>query len=383
MILAGDISAQETVLSLYQHDKDSKGKTHLGELKTEARFSFSHGDYSNLSTIFAEFFSKPVISQSREEIYAVCLSIAGPIQGKCFTLTNAPWEAEQKKFCKTALAEHLFCPVPIIFLNDMEAIGYSIFTLPSEERDTLKPVSLQSLPLEVGDEEKQRKSALMLVVDGLGQALWTWDEKRSNYIPASSEGGHIDFAARNSEEIRLLQYLLDKSKNSPISYEQVLSIGGLLKILDFVDEYSSQKLDVSFKQELEKQSKEDKIKMLAAKAIDNDPVCKKTWSMFLSILGAQAGNVALTYRSEEGVYLTGFVLVKLIEALRQKQLDVNTFFIPFLKAFSYKEGNFANINAKIPVTIVCKSDLTMAGAAQYALPFITKGLFEVNKKLAK
>jgi glucokinase len=121
--------------------------------------------------------------------------------------------------------------------------------------------------------------------------------------------------------------------------------------------------------------------MLADKAINNDAICQKTWNLFLSILGAQAGNVALTYRAEEGgVYLTGFVVVELINQIRQKQVDTNTFFSPFLKAFSHKEGKFAKTNTKTPVKIVCKPGLAMAGAAQHALPLVTKGFFEINKK---
>ena len=112
-------------------------------------------------------------------------------------------------------------------------------------------------------------------------------------------------------------------------------------------------------------------------------ICKKAWDIFLSILGAQAGNIALTYRAEGGVYLTGFVLVELVKQLRQKQVAIETFFTSFLEAFSHKEGQFADMNKKTPVYVVCKLGLAMMGAAQQALPWITKGFFEVNKKLAK
>ncbi|OQW92229.1 MAG: hypothetical protein BWK78_02325 [Thiotrichaceae bacterium IS1] len=385
MILAGDIGAQQSWLALYEHDKDAKGKIHLGKPKTER--SFSHTGYSNLKGVFADFFAQAEVEQVKTGIYAVCLSIAGPITGKCFNLHGAPWAATEREFCRDTLTKFLFCPVPILFLNDMEALGYSIFTLPQEELATLDMVSLnETTPAESAEEDKHPRCALMLVVEGLGQALWSWDEKSGKYSPSSSEGGHTDFAARNEEEIKLLQYLQSKSqgpKRPPISYEQVLSVGGLLKILAFVEETSKQPLSSTFKQNLEKQPVDKKIELLAEAAIKNDVVCKKTWDLFLSILGAQAGNIALTYRAEGGIYLTGFVLVELVKQLRQKQVAMDIFFAPLLNAFSHKEGVFANLNAKTPVNIVCKSGLAMAGAAQHALPFVTKGFFEVNRELAK
>lgn len=386
MILAGDISAQQTRLTLYEHDKDAKGRIHLGKPKTE-RF-FTHSSCSSLNEIFADFFAQEEVKQAKTEIYVICLSIAGPIEGKCFTLTNALWEKNEKEFCKEKLTEFLFCPVPILFLNDMEAIGYSIFPLPPEERRTLDIISLNETKPTESTEEEKYPYALMLVVDGLGQALWSWNEKRQEYKPSPSEGGHTDFAARNDEEMNLLKYFRSQSpdpKHSPISYEQVLSVDGLLKILAFVEENNKQSQLTFNKQDLEKRpvDVEEKIAMLAEAAINNDLICKKAWNIFLSILGAQAGNIALIYRAKGGIYLTGFVLVKLVERLRQKQVAIETFFKPFIEAFSHKEGPFAEINKKTPVYIVCKPDLAMIGAAQQALPWITKGFFEVHKKLAK
>jgi glucokinase len=380
MILAGDIGAQQTLLALYGHDKDTKGKVCLtGE---EFRNFFLHKDYSDLKSIFEAFFAHETVKQAKEKIYTVCLSIAGPIEGKCFNLHGAPWV--EKRFCKETLTDFLFCPVPILFLNDMEAIGYSIFTLPKEEQATLDLISLKEK--ESVENVEHPRNALMLVVEGLGQALWSWDEKRKGYSPFSSEGGHTDFAARNEEETNLRKYLLEKSqdpKHSPVSYEQVLSAGGLLKIFAFLEDHEKQALPDGLKRNLEKQPIDKQIEILAEAAVNEDAVCKKGWSMFLSILGAQAGNIALHYQAEEGIYLTGFVLVKLVEQLRKKKIAVDTFFTPLLQAFSHKEGDFSDFNAKIPIHIVCKSGLAMAGAAQYSLPFITKGFFEVNKKLPK
>ena len=389
MILAGDIGAEQTRLALYEHDKDAKGKIHLGKPKTER--SFSHIGYSNLKSVFADFFAQAEVELVKTEIYAVCLSIAGPITGKCFNLHGAPWAETEKEFCKETLTKFLFCPVPILFLNDMEALGYSIFTLPLEELATLDMVSLNGTKsTESAEEEKHPRCALMLVVDGLGQALWSWDEKRKEYVPSPSEGGHTDFAARNAEEIKLLKHLQGNPTGHdclPVSYEQVLSVGGLFKILDFVQTDKNVCLSSTIKQELEEaemvKDNVRKVGILAKAAIGNDMICHEVWKIFLSILGAQAGNIALTYRAEGGVYLTGFVLVELVKQLRQKQVAIDVFFAPLLQAFSHKEkkSTFPELNA--PVNIVCKTGLAMVGSAQHALPWVTKGFFEVNKKLPK
>ena len=87
-----------------------------------------------------------------------------------------------------------------------------------------------------------------------------------------------------------------------------------------------------------------------------DGLCRDTLSMFVSIYGSEAGNLALQYRATGGVYLAGGIAGKILPALREKA---------FRESFRSKSP-LEGLLAKIPVRAVREPRLGLIGAAEAA-----------------
>ena len=85
-------------------------------------------------------------------------------------------------------------------------------------------------------------------------------------------------------------------------------------------------------------------------------ICEKTLRLFISLYGALAGNLALQYLSQGGVYLAGGIAPKIAPVLKE---------YGFMEAFLAK-GRFAQYLRKIPVKIVMNEKAPLLGSAQYA-----------------
>jgi len=78
--------------------------------------------------------------------------------------------------------------------------------------------------------------------------------------------------------------------------------------------------------------------------------------LFILLYGALAGNLALQYLSQGGVYLAGGIAPKIAPVLKE---------YGFMEAFLAK-GRFAEYLSKIPVKIVMNEKAPLLGATQYA-----------------
>jgi glucokinase len=111
-------------------------------------------------------------------------------------------------------------------------------------------------------------------------------------------------------------------------------------------------------------------------AFDHEQVnsfCLRAVEMFISIWGAKAGDIALTYNAKAGVYIGGIP----IPIVEQKKQNV------FLESFKDKEGKFSNFNANIPVYIYKTDRIVLQGAARYLTigHHITSGIIIVRRMI--
>ena len=81
--------------------------------------------------------------------------------------------------------------------------------------------------------------------------------------------------------------------------------------------------------------------------------CIETLELFVSALGAEAGNLGLRALATGGVYLGGGIPRKMLPALRTAT---------FLDAFRSK-GPMRGLVEKIPVTVITEPDAAVLGAA--------------------
>jgi glucokinase len=82
-------------------------------------------------------------------------------------------------------------------------------------------------------------------------------------------------------------------------------------------------------------------------------ICAKTLMMFVSILGSEAGNLALKVLATGGMYLGGGIPPRILTALDGSL---------FMEAFSRK-GRFADLLSRIPVHAIKNPKTALLGAA--------------------
>jgi len=323
MILAGDIGGTKTVLALY----DESG--------FQIRASvFKSRDFPQFDQILHQFLA----NERTNLIHAICLGVAGPIRnGECKT-TNLPWFLSERDLSKNFRVEK------VRLLNDLEAAAYGMLFLKEDER-----VSFNQGSAERGN------IAVIAAGTGLGEAILFWDGQ--SHRPMASEGGNTDFAPQSDQEVALFRYL--QREFGHVSYERILSGPGIYNIYRFLRECGFENRPVKEPEWLtEKFAQGDQGAVVGEVGLTKkDPVCVEALSLFASIYGAEAGNLALKCFAVGGVFVGGGIAPKLISKLHDGS---------FMAGFTQK-GRYADLMRSIPVHVALNSHAPLIGAAHYAL----------------
>lgn len=317
MILAGDIGGTHTRLALFDQ----------GQKKNERKYVSR--DYPSLEKIVHEF-----LQTEKQTVSKACFGVAGPvINGKC-KATNLPWTIDASVLSQTLQISS------VLLLNDLEANAYGLKVLKKEEL----------FLLQAGDPKRQGNQALIAAGTGLGEAGLFWDGRE--HRPFSCEGGHADFGARNEDEFALFLHL--RKKIGHVSYERVVSGPGLYAIFQFLVETGRASFSARTKEEMEKRDPAKVISDWGSRGLD--PACSTALDWFVSIYGAEAGNLALKFLSLGGLYIGGGIAPHILEKLKKG---------PFLSSFADK-GRFRSLLESIPIWVVLNDDAALLGAADRA-----------------
>lgn len=325
MLLAGDIGGTKTNLAII----DSAA----GVGTTVAEATFPSGRYASLESIVQEF-----LTQTGSRIQHASFGVAGPVVGGRATITNLPWVIDVNNL------QHTFNLESAFLLNDLVSIAYAVPHL--EESDVHV--------LNQGRPEPGGAIAVLAPGTGLGEAFLTWEGTRYSAHP--SEGGHADFAPTNKTEIRLLRYLHDHFDH--VSYERICSGIGLPNIYRFFKETERFEEPVWLAELLANAA--DPTPVIVTAAFDEAracPLCQATLEMFVSILGAEAGNLALKVLSTGGVYLAGGIPPRILPVLRHGA---------FMTAF-LRKGRLSHLLAPMPVNVVLNPKAALLGAMHFGL----------------
>jgi glucokinase len=253
-------------------------------------------------------------------------------------LTNLPWLVDEEHLRTT-----LQCPA-VHLLNDLEAIAYAVPALESSHLHTLN----------AGEKITGGHIAIIAPGTGLGEALLLWNG--SEYRPYPSEGGHASFAPTNETELELLRYLWQHFTH--VSYERVCSGIGIPNIYAFLKDSGYAEESPHIAEKLATAS--DPTPVIVNAALSHEapcPLAEKTLKLFISILGAEASNLALKILATGGVYLGGGIPPRILSAL-----DGGT----FMQAFQRK-GRFTTMLQRVPVHIILNSKAALLGAARRGL----------------
>jgi glucokinase len=322
-LLAGDIGGTKSALALYSRN--------AGPRSPLKRAEFPSPEFPSLEAVVLEF-----LAQAPASIESACFGVAGPVVDGVAKATNLPWTVDEAVL-KSALG------VPSVrLLNDVQATAQAIPDLQDDEVETLIE----------GEGVARGTIGLIAPGTGLGEAFLVWDG--ATYRAQPSEGGHADFAPANEEQAGLLAYM--KRQYSHVSYERVCSGIGIPNVYDYLREVGSaaETPEVAGKMTLGG----DRTRVIIDSAFDGPgcPLCARTVEVFASILGAEAGNLALKVLANGGVYLAGGIPKNVLPALRKDS---------FRRAFSDK-GRLSDLLSRVPVRVIT-GEAALLGAAIWGL----------------
>jgi len=325
MLLAGDIGGTKTNLAVFS--------TEAGPRAPLAEASFPSREYPSLEEVAREF-----LSQVDLQVERATFGVSGPVVGGQATITNLPWVMQE-----TQLEEDLNL-APVRLLNDLEAIANGV--------PFLEPSDLRTL--NEGQAAPEGALAVIAPGTGLGEAFLTWDGTR--YQAHASEGGHTSFAPLDALEVELLRFL--QGRYDHVSYERVCSGLGLPNIYAFLRDSGYAKEPAWLADKLA--AADDPNPLIVSAALDEENPCRlcaATLDTFVSILGAEAGNLALKVLATGGVYLGGGIPPRILPALQKGE---------FMDAF-WRKGRMSGLLARMPVHVVLNPKVALLGAACHGL----------------
>ncbi len=322
LVLAGDIGGTKTSLALFSVKGD--------KLHAELTRTFPSKRYSGLGPVLQDF-----LAGDGPKLDAACFGIAGPVVDGKVKTPNLPWMVDTAELRRALKLDAAW------LLNDLEAGAYGIFTLGNDEFCTLNE----------GTMRQSGNKALIAAGTGLGQAILHDDGH--HFDPLASEGGHGDFAPRNELEIDLLRYLMGRFQH--VSYERVVSGPGLFNIYRFFKERRGL-AEPQWLTDRFAAADDDSAVISQAALAGEAEICVKSLDLFVSVYGAEAGNLALRAKSVRGLYIGGGIAPKILAKLRDGT---------FMRAFVDK-GRYTDLLAAIPVQVVLNDQAALRGAAYYA-----------------
>jgi glucokinase len=325
MFLVGDIGGTKSTLAVISSKEGARVPI--------VEMTFPSRSYPDLEAMLSRFLEEVRMSPD-----TVCLGVAGPVVEGRAKITNLPWMIDARDIKKkmNLRSVHL--------LNDLEAIAWAVPHLKKADIHTLNP----------GKKIRHGAMAVTAPGTGLGEAFLTWDE--NGYRAHPSEGGHTDFAPTSEMEAELLSYL--RYEYSHVSYEVVCSGKGIPNIYAFFKEKEYDKEPVWLSQALVKA--DDPVPVIVDAALDREIPCKiciHVMDTFTSILGAEAGNLALKVMATGGVFLGGGLPPRILPFL-EKGLFMDSF---------RRKGRMSEMLSAIPVHVIMNPKAALLGAAYYGL----------------
>jgi glucokinase len=328
MILVGDIGGTKTHLAIVSNEAGPR------VLREEALFPSTH--YPSLEAIVREF-----LSRGSHQVDSACFGVAGPVVDGRATITNLPWALDEENL---QLTLGIFS---VRLLNDLTSLACAV--------PFLQPNELHAL--NVGIPAPRGALAVIAPGTGLGEAFLTWNG--SGYQPQASEGGHASFAPVDMAQVDLLRYLFGRYNH--VSSERVCSGIGIPNIYAYLRDKRPAAEPAWLAEKLA--SAADPTPHIIKAAFDPERSCELcvcTLEMFVSILGAEAGNLALKVLATGGVYLGGGIPPRLLRLLEAPE---------FLEAFRGK-GRLAHLLDHVPVHVILNPQAALVGAACVGLGLI-------------
>jgi glucokinase len=257
------------------------------------------------------------------------IAVAGPVQGSTAKLTNAPWTIDAGAVARR------FGIARVRLANDFEAAAAGIGHLPPESLDSLQR----------GARQAEAPRLVIGAGTGLGVAFAVPTPGGTRIL--GGEGGHVPFAPQDEEQRALHDFVA--AEVGRVTAEHVLSGAGLVRLHAFARVRAGTAAPAHH-------DLPHGAATVTERAKGGDPAARRAVALFCTILGAVAGDHALTLMTRGGVFVAGGIAPRLALALADGR---------FLVAFRAKGVHSALMEA-IPVDLVHDDRLGLTGAAALA-----------------
>jgi glucokinase len=328
MILAGDIGGTNTRLAFFEGTSDRLRPIHI-EI-------FPSPEFAGPVEIVRKF-----LDIHKHAVEAACFGLPGAVVNGRVETTNLPWVVEASHMAAELGLKH------VQLINDLYANAHGIAQLAESDFVVLNP----GVPQPAGNR------ALISAGTGLGEA-GLFADQQGGYHPFPSEGGHADFAPHNDLEIELLRYMLGRFEH--VSYERVLSGPGLYNLYQFLRDTGRGESPAWLAEQI---AQGDPAAAISKSALEGtSEICVQALDIFVSLYGAEAGNLALKMLATGGAYVGGGIAPKIIRKLSGPA---------FMKSFTAK-GRISGVLKEIPVRVITNDKTALLGAGRVAAMSLTR-----------
>lgn len=271
-------------------------------------------DFPDIATAIRTYYRDAKLTAMRPSVAA--FAVAAPITGDRVVMTNHPW-----KFSIAGLSRQLAFK-DLVVVNDFLAISESIPFLKAKDRR------------KIGGGRAVPRTPIAIIGPGTGLGVGalapidTGWQTNAQWQAIASEGGHATLATSDPRELEVIERI--RRIHPHVSIERCLSGQGLVNLHHALCDIGGAKTPDLLPQSV------------TLRARQGDPLARDAIAMFCALLGAAAGNLALTYGALGGVYIAGGIVPKLGPLFDTKL---------FRRRFTAK-GRYRRYLSAIPVYVI-------------------------------
>jgi glucokinase len=255
---------------------------------------------------------------------AVSMAIAGPVDGDVIRFTNNPW------IIRPALVEAKLGVDRFTIVNDFAAVAHAVARAEDSE----------FLHLAGPDQPLGRNGTISVIGPGTGLGVAHVWRDGTKYRVQATEGGHIDFAPRDSIEDAILARL--RGRHNRVSVERVVAGPGIVEIYQTLAAIEHRALP-----------ERGAIAIWTAGQDGSDSLAAAAVDRFCLSLGSVAGDITLAQGGFAGVVIAGGLGYRIRDTL------LNSGFAERFRA----KGRFESLMAAIPVKLIVHPQPGLFGAA--------------------
>jgi len=327
-IIAADVGGTKTRLIVADADE-------AGNVLFEKRYLCS--EFDDFEPLLKTFIHDSGISASQVE--TLTLALPGLVTDTVARLTNLPWVIEKQSLKDSFAIKNIY------FMNDFQASAFGTGLLQEKDRIILNPAASNFNENSTVLSRKTIRNTTRVAVGagtGLGVA-WVEGADNKTACAHDTEGGHIDFAPIDDIQIELLRFL--QQRFGHVSYERILSGDGLVSLYQFCagKQGASSHSDGISAEWVNKQSK-------------NNAVADRALTLFVQIYAAYIGNIALLFKPDGGIFITGGIAAKIVNKMQSEE---------FINAYLNK-GRMRALVEQIAVYLVTNERVGVLGAMSEA-----------------